>query len=102
MPPHALLTNEDRTLLAKVSNLLEELVETTNILEDKEAMKAIKQADKDVKEPKTTARQEKPLRGSLSGKWSLKLGNYRIIYVIDEKEKTILLYDVEHRKKVYK
>jgi len=49
MPPHALLTNEDRTLLAKVSNLLEELVETTNILEDKEAMKAIKQADKDVK-----------------------------------------------------
>ena len=52
MPPHALLTNEDRTLLAKVSNLLEELVETTNILEDKEAMKAIKQADKDVKTKK--------------------------------------------------
>ena len=52
MPPHALLTNEDRTLLAKVSNLLEELVETTNILEDKEAMKAIKQSDKDVKTKK--------------------------------------------------
>jgi len=52
MPPHALLTNEDRTLLAKVSSLLEELVETTNILEDKEAMKAIKQADKDVKTKK--------------------------------------------------
>ena len=53
MPPRVLLTNEDRTLLAKVSNLLEELVETTNILEDKEAMKAIKQADKDVKTKKT-------------------------------------------------
>ena len=53
MPPHALLTNEDRTLLAKVSNLLEELIETTNILEDKEAVKAIKQADKDVKTKKT-------------------------------------------------
>jgi len=52
MPPHALLTNEDRTLLAKVSSLLEELVETINILEDKEAMKAIKQADKDVKTKK--------------------------------------------------
>ena len=52
MPPHALLTNEDRTLLAKVSSLLEELVETINILEDKEAMKAIKQADQDVKTKK--------------------------------------------------
>jgi hypothetical protein len=33
----------------KVSNLLEEIVETFNILEDKEAMAAIKQAEKDVK-----------------------------------------------------
>ena len=53
MPPRVLLTNEDRTLLAKVSSLLEELVETINILEDKEAMKAIKQADKDAKTKKT-------------------------------------------------
>ncbi|MEM3378953.1 MAG: hypothetical protein QXV09_00415 [Candidatus Bathyarchaeia archaeon] len=28
--------------------------------------------------------------------------DYRIIYVIDEKEKAILLYDVRHRKKAYK
>ena len=52
MPPHVLITDEDRTLLAKVSSLLEELVETINILEDPEAMKAIKQADKDVKTKK--------------------------------------------------
>jgi len=53
MPPHVLITDEDRTLLAKVSSLLEELVETINVLEDPEAMKAIKQADKDVKTKKT-------------------------------------------------
>ncbi len=32
----------------KVSNLLEETVETFNILEDKEAMASIKRAEKDV------------------------------------------------------
>jgi hypothetical protein len=52
MPPHVLITDEDRALLTKVSSLLEELVETINILEDKEAVKAIKQADKDVKTKK--------------------------------------------------
>jgi hypothetical protein len=49
MPESVLLTDEDRALLMKVSNLLEEIVETFNILEDKEAMAAIKQAEKDVK-----------------------------------------------------
>ena len=49
MPPHVLLTNEDRALLTKVSSLLEEIVETITIQEDKETMKAIKQADQDVK-----------------------------------------------------
>jgi hypothetical protein len=52
VPPHVLLTNEDRALLTKVSSLLEEIVETINVLEDKETMKAIKQADKDVKTKK--------------------------------------------------
>ena len=42
------------------------------------------------------------MRAGLSGKWSLRIGDYRIIYFIDEDEKTIMLYDAEHRKKVYK
>jgi len=53
MPPHVLLTNEDRALLTKVSNLLEEIVETITVQEDKEALQAIKQADKDAKTKKT-------------------------------------------------
>jgi hypothetical protein len=53
MPPHVLLTNEDRALLTKVSSLLEEIVETIQVQEDKEAIQAIKQADKDAKTKKT-------------------------------------------------
>jgi mRNA interferase RelE/StbE len=44
----------------------------------------------------------KPLRGELSGKWSLRVGNYRVIYTIDEKEKAVILYSVGHRKKIYR
>ncbi len=44
-----LLTDEDRTLLLKVSSLLEEIIETLEILEDEETIKAIKEAEEDVK-----------------------------------------------------
>lgn len=44
----------------------------------------------------------KSLRGNLAEKWSLRNGEYRIIYTINEDDKTVLLYDVNHRKKVYK
>jgi len=49
MPESILLTDEDRALLVKVSSLLEEVVETFTILEDKEAMSCLKQAERDVK-----------------------------------------------------
>jgi PHD/YefM family antitoxin component YafN of YafNO toxin-antitoxin module len=44
-----LLTNEDRALLSKVSKLLEELIETLNILKDEEIIKAVKESEEDVK-----------------------------------------------------
>ena len=43
----------------------------------------------------------KPLRGDLSGKWSLRIGDYRIIYIIDEHEKTVILYSAKHIKVAY-
>jgi hypothetical protein len=49
MPQSVLLTDEDRALLVKVSSLLEEVVETFAILEDKEAMSCLKEAERDVK-----------------------------------------------------
>jgi hypothetical protein len=50
MSESVLLTAEDRALLVKVSSLLEEVVETFGILEDKEAMSCLKQAEEDVKD----------------------------------------------------
>ena len=49
MKSNVLLTDEDRALLLKVSGLLEELIETLEILEDEEAMKSIREAEEDVK-----------------------------------------------------
>jgi len=49
MSESVLITAEDRALLVKVTGLLEEIVETVNILEDKEAMTALKEAEADVK-----------------------------------------------------
>ena len=43
----------------------------------------------------------KPLRGELSGKWSLRVGDHRVIYTINEQEKTVILYSVSHRKTAY-
>ena len=44
-----LLTDEDRALLLKVSDLLEEVIETLDILKDEDAMRSIREAEKDVK-----------------------------------------------------
>jgi hypothetical protein len=45
----SLLSKEDRDLLTKVMNLLEELIETLDILEDKDSMQSIKEAEDDIK-----------------------------------------------------
>jgi mRNA interferase RelE/StbE len=42
------------------------------------------------------------LQGRLSGLWVFKTGKYRIIYLIDEKESTIVFLDVGLRKSIYK
>jgi len=46
---NSLLTNEDRDLLLKVKNLIEELFETLEVLEDKDAMESIKEAEQNIK-----------------------------------------------------
>jgi len=49
----SLLTKEDRDLLFKVRNLLEEIVETIDILEDKDTMDSIKEAEDDIRKGRT-------------------------------------------------
>lgn len=42
------------------------------------------------------------LRGKLEGLWRWRIGKYRIIYLIDEKEKAVIFLDVGLRKAIYK
>jgi mRNA interferase RelE/StbE len=41
------------------------------------------------------------LRGKLEGLWRWRVGKYSVIYLIDEKEKAIVLLDVGLRKSIY-
>ena len=43
------MTDEDRKLLLRVSRLLEEVLETLEITSDQETVKAIREAEEDVK-----------------------------------------------------
>ncbi len=43
-----------------------------------------------------------PLKGTLKGLYRYRIGDYRIIYVIDQAEKKIIILNVNHRKKIYK
>jgi hypothetical protein len=45
----ALLTDEDRALLLKVSSLLEGIVETLEILRDEDTTESVRRAEEDVK-----------------------------------------------------
>jgi mRNA interferase RelE/StbE len=41
------------------------------------------------------------LLGKLAGLWRWRVGKYRVIYTIDEKEKSIVFLDVGFRKSIY-
>ena len=41
------------------------------------------------------------LRGELSGLWRLRVGEYRIIYAIEEETRRVVLLDVGHRRAIY-
>lgn len=43
----------------------------------------------------------KPLEDELSGRYAYKLGEYRIIYKFNEKDKTILVISAGHRGVIY-
>jgi len=43
-----------------------------------------------------------PLKGTLKGLYRYRIGEYRVIYVIDQAEKKIIILNVNHRRKIYK
>ena len=44
----------------------------------------------------------KPLKFTLKGKWSYRVGAYRIIYAIQHNILTVYVLDIGHRREVYK
>ena len=57
----------------------------------------LKGLEKAANEPYTGMR----LYGKLAGLWKWRMGKYRVIYMIDEKENKIVFLDVGLRKSIY-
>jgi len=43
-----------------------------------------------------------PLSGNLSGFYKLRVGDYRVIYSLDQNSETIVIEKVGHRREIYK
>ena len=73
------------------------------------ARRAIERLDQSVKirirkaleKLSTTPYLGKPLSGPLSGYWSYRVGNYRIIYGIEEQKLIVYVLGVGHRREIY-
>ena len=70
------LFKSDKTLFSRIDNALESL--------------------------KTDPHLGKPLKDKLKGKYSLRVGVYRIIYSIDKGKITIYILDIGHRREIYR
>ena len=46
--------------------------------------------------------QGKPLKFTLKGRWSYRVGIYRIIYSIQERIITVYILDIGHRREIYR
>ena len=44
----------------------------------------------------------KKLSGKLKGVWRLRIGDYRLLYDIDDKSKKITLLHLDHRRQIYR
>lgn len=51
---------------------------------------------------KTDPYQGKLLKGSLKGDYSLRIGDYRVIYTIYKNKLIVCIIDLGHRKEIYK
>lgn len=62
----------------------------------------VKRIDEAVRRLAENPHLGKPLRGELRGKWSLRVGDYRVIYVVEEAERRVVLFAVRHRRSAYR
>lgn len=66
---------------------------------DKEIFRRI---DNALENLKTNPFLGKALRDNLKGKYSLRVGVYRIIYMIEKQEITVYILDIGHRREIYR
>jgi len=52
----------------------------------------------DVEDPRIKG---KPLKGNLQGIWRYRVGDYRLLAEIRDKELLIFIFEVDHRSKIY-
>ena len=65
---------------------------------DQSHFKRIRQA---IQSLTTDPFQGKPLRHQLKGKYSLRVGAYRIIYSVAREKVTVYIFDIGHRRQIY-
>lgn len=46
--------------------------------------------------------QGKPLKGELKGRYSYRVGSYRIVYLVRRQELLVLIIDIGHRRDIYR
>jgi len=64
-------------------------------------IEARRRCDSEIRQLRDNPYIGKPLHGDLKGKYSLRSGDYRVIYSVDEADKSVLLLAVGHRKAAY-
>ncbi|MGB3458764.1 MAG: type II toxin-antitoxin system RelE/ParE family toxin [Halobacteriota archaeon] len=69
-------------------------------LDDKTSARLNKAIDA-LKENPFYGRDIKRLRGKLEGKYRLRMGEYRVVYRIEEKKKIIVVEEIKLRERVY-
>ena len=79
----------DKQVLKAFTGLIPSLQERM-----KEAIKELSQNPRPV--------GSKKLSGQLQGSWRIRLGDYRLIYDRDDKNRKIILLDIDHRRQIYR
>ncbi len=76
----------------------------------KTALKSFKKLDKKIQKLALKALERlkenpkigAPLTGNLKGFWKLRFSRYRIIYQLENRKLIIIVFDIGHRKDIYK
>lgn len=58
--------------------------------------------DNSLKALQTDPYRGKPLKGKLKGKYSLRVGVYRIVYSVERQEIAVYILDISHRRESYR